>query len=232
MRVVHPLNLEALLPGPGKRGQSGWESKWLKPVLLKGVPSHLQPSNTTSPRQVPISPGKETTVGGRRPLLLRDLIPSTEDAGTGRARRAPRRGCRSLLLAPSRPGQGRGCRGWRLKSYVVGTGDLKHAMSVSRLPADFLPTAQQSTAECGTLERPAAVPGPQLRESPVAPGWPHLQGSRAKSPSCPTQLPLQLRPSSGSGRARFGEQSEKGAVKKGIFRSLSRKREGRLEEEK
>lgn len=232
MRVVHPLNLEALLPGPGKRGQSGWESKWLKPVLLKGVPSHLQPSNTTSPRQVPISPGKETTVGGRRPLLLRDLIPSTEDAGTGRARRAPRRGCRSLLLAPSRPGQGRGCRGWRLKSYVVGTGDLKHASQCHGFRPTFSPQLSKAPPSAGPLRGQWLFRAPQLRESPVAPGWPHPQGSRAKSPSCPTQLPLQLRPSSGSGRARFGEQSEKGAVKKGIFRSLSRKREGRLEEEK
>lgn len=82
MCVVHPVNLEALLSVPGKRGRSGYNHEQLKPVLLKGAPSHLQPSNPMSPRQVAISPGKGTALCSGLPLLSR-WIPDPGGQGLG-----------------------------------------------------------------------------------------------------------------------------------------------------
>lgn len=93
---------------------------------------------------------------------------------------------------------------------MVGTGDLKHAMSVSRLPANFLPTAQESTAECGTLERPVAVPGPPAEGVTGGPRLATPSGVKSEEPLVPHSAAPSAPP-----QLRLREGKVWGAVRKG-----------------
>lgn len=93
---------------------------------------------------------------------------------------------------------------------MVGTGDLKHAMSVSRLPADFLPTAQESTAECGTLERPAAIQGPPAEGVTGGPRLATPSGVKSEEPLVPHSAAPSAPP-----QLRLREGKVWGAVRKG-----------------
>lgn len=105
----------------------------------------------------------------------------------------------------------------RLETEELCGGDWgpKIRTSVSRLPVNFLPTAQESTAECGTLKRPTAVPGPPAEE---VTGGPQLATpSRVKSDeplmphsAAPSALPwLRLREGKVWGAVRKGGCEER-----------------------
>lgn len=232
MRVVHPLNLELLLSGTGKRRQNDYQGKWAKPVLLKEAPSpptlkHCEPNThflSLGSRRPPAADFSEDHVGSCREtntttLLIRGpLIPRSEEARTKRARKSTTKGGEAppgTVRAGPRAWGEAGDKGVMWLGQGIGP---KTFTSVLPVLINLPPTAQESTTESAG---PRGQRRPSLHPAPAQ--WPQaghtFRGQGQVSPLRPTPAPstlLQLgfqRAREGGCRAVRNGATKAGAVK-------------------